>query len=138
MQQSFEFVGNHPFLFTALFVIIVLMLMNESRRRLLGFREVTPAEAVRLINQEDALMLDVREDKEYRAGHVINAINIPLGVLEGRLHELDKDKPVVVYCQTGQRAARAASILQRQGFAKVYKMNGGMTAWTGASMPVAR
>lgn len=140
MGQYLEFAGNHPLLMAALVLVVILLVMNEFKRKLLGFKEVKPNEAVRLINREDALVLDVREDKAFRDGHILNAVNIPLGLLESRLDEIEvyKDKPVIVYCRTGQRAAKAATLLQRQGFSSIYKLNGGMLAWTDANMPLSR
>ncbi|ALP54550.1 hypothetical protein Tel_16110 [Candidatus Tenderia electrophaga] len=140
MGQYLEFARNHPLLMAALVLVITLLVMNEFKRKLLGFKEVGANEAVRLINHDDALVLDVREDKEFRDGHILHAKNIPLGLLESRLDELEahKDKPVVVYCRTGQRAAKAGAVLQRQGFNSVYKLKGGMLAWTDANMPLSR
>lgn len=140
MGRFFEFVGHHPWLVTASVVILIALLMNEGRRKLLGFQELNPTDAVRLMNHEDAAVLDVREDSEYNEGHIINARHIPVGVLESRCNELEslKDKPIIVYCRSGQRAAKASSILQRQGFKSVYKLNGGIMAWTSANMPVTR
>ena len=82
----------------------------------------------------------MREDKEFRDGHIVNAVNIPVGLLESRLKEIEdhKEKPVIVYCRTGQRSAKAGAILQRQGFKSIYKLNGGMMAWNDANMPVSR
>ncbi len=140
MGQLFEFILNHPFLVTAFVVLLVMLVMNEFKRKLLGFNEIDVNETVKLINHEDAAVLDVREPDEYREGHIKGAIHIPLGLLEGQLDKLEKyrDHPLVVYCRSGQRAAKAAAILQRQGFSKIYKMNGGMMAWTSANMPVSR
>jgi len=140
MGQYFEFIGNHPFLFAALVAILTMLVMNEFKRKLLGYKDVSPNDAVRLINQEDAIVLDVREDSEYREGHVINSIHIPLGLLDGRVDELgeDRDKALMVYCRSGTRAAKAASLLQKQGFKSVYKMNGGMMAWIDAGLPASR
>jgi len=137
MGQFVEFVGNHPLLFTALIGVLTLLVMDAFKRKLLGFTEVSVSDAVRLMNQEDALALDVREDSEFRDGHIVNAKSIPLGVLEGRLKEIEshKEKAVVVYCRTGQRAAKAGAILQRQGFKNIYKLKGGMLAWIDANMP---
>lgn len=140
MGQLLEFVGNHPLLFTALVVLILMFLMNESRRKLLGFKEIKPAGAVTLINSDEALMLDVRDEKDFGDGHVVNALNIPLGLLEGRLSELDeyKTKPVIVYCHSGQNSAKAGAILKKQGFASIYKLSGGLMAWKDANMPINR
>lgn len=140
MGQYLEFAGNHPLLVAALIAVIVMLIMNEFKRKLLGFNEVSLNDAVRLINQDDALVLDVREDSEFRDGHIINAVNIPLGLLEGRLNEIEqyKEKPVVVCCRSGQRAAKAGAVLRRQGFTSIHKLNGGMMAWVDANMPVSR
>ncbi len=140
MGQFFEFTGNHPLLFAALISIILMIIMSESRRKLLGFKEIASNEAVRLMNSENALILDLREDKEFSEGHIINAVHIPLGLLESRLKEIDehKGKPVIVYCRTGQRAAKGGAVLRRQGFTSIYKLNGGMMAWVDAGLPVKR
>ncbi|HGX92029.1 MAG TPA: rhodanese-like domain-containing protein [Candidatus Tenderia sp.] len=140
MGQFVDFVVNNPLLFAAFIAILVMLVMNEFKRKLLGFTEVGPNDAVRLMNQEDAAILDVREDSEYQEGHVLNAIHIPLGLLEARLDELDeyREKPLIVYCRSGQRSAKAGAILRRQGFKSLYKLSGGMMAWTSANMPVSR
>lgn len=75
-----------------------------------------------------ALLLDVRTPQEYSRGHIDNARNIPVDVLDGRLGELDKDQPVVVYCQSGKRSARAVSMLKAAGFTQVHDL-GGMSNW---------
>lgn len=140
MGQYSEFIGNHPFLFGALLLIIVLLLMNESRRKLFNFKEVSPNGAVRLMNDESLLVLDVREDKEFNEGHIINAVHIPVGLLEERLEEIEeyKSKPVIVYCRTGQRAATVGLKLRQQGFQSIYRLSGGMLAWKEANMPLAK
>ncbi|MEK7323102.1 MAG: rhodanese-like domain-containing protein [Pseudomonadota bacterium] len=138
MAQFGEFVVNHWLLVLALVVILVLIIAGEAQRKVLGFADIKPQEAVRLMNQEDAIALDVRDDQEYKQGHVINAVHIPLGLLDKRLGELEphKDKPIVVYCRTGQRSAQAGVQLRKQGYTRIYKLGGGMLAWQGADLPV--
>lgn len=138
MGQYIEFIGNHPLLFAALTALIIMLVMNEFKRKLLGFQGVKPEDAVRLMNKEDALVLDVREVDAYREGHIINAKHIPLGLLEGRLDELDdhKEKPLIICCRSGQNAAKAGAILKRQSFTNIYKLDGGIMAWTSANLPL--
>lgn len=140
MAEFGDFVVRHWLLVSALVVIVVLIVVTELKRKVLGFADIKPQEAVRLINQEDAITLDVRDDKEYRGGHVLNAVHIPLALLEERLPELEpyKGKPVVVYCRTGQRSAQAAVSLRKQGFGRVYKLGGGILAWQGADLPLTK
>lgn len=140
MGQYFEFASNHPFLIAGLVLIIAMLAMLEFKRKLLGFNDVGLNDAIRLMNQEDGLALDVREDKEFREGHILNAVNIPLGLLENRISEIEeyKEKPVIVYCRNGQRSAKAGAVLQRQGYKFIHKLNGGMMAWIDANMPISR
>jgi len=76
-------------------------------------------------------LLDVRQPKEYEAGHLAGAILIPLKELPGRLAELEKEKPVIVYCAVGGRSKAASQLLAGQDFADVYNMIGGIKAWQG-------
>lgn len=85
----------------------------------------------RLDSGEKLLVLDVREDWEFRDGHIPGARLIPLGTLESRLKELDPQAPVVVVCRSGNRSAQGAAILARNGFQAVYNMTGGMNQWQG-------
>ncbi len=135
-----EFIVNHWVLTLSLVVIVALLVMDALKRKVLGFQDIKPQEAVRLINHEDAVPVDVREDGEYHEGHVLNAVHIPLGLMEGRLHELDayKERPLIVYCRTGQRAAHAGVLLRKQGYERVYKLSGGILAWRGADLPVVK
>jgi glyoxylase-like metal-dependent hydrolase (beta-lactamase superfamily II)/rhodanese-related sulfurtransferase len=78
---------------------------------------------------DGAFALDVREPNEFAAGHVTDAINIPLGQLEARLGELPKDRPIVAYCGHGERSASGVSVLERAGFEKLLNLDGGFGAW---------
>jgi len=104
-----------------------------------GVEQADTLKATRLYN-DDALVLDVREDKEYAAGHIPRARHIPVGKLAGRLNELDKfkDKPVLVTCRSGHRSAHACRILKKAGFTTVYNQAGGIVAWERANLPVTQ
>ena len=80
-------------------------------------------------------LLDVRSPMEFRSGHLAGAVNIDVQVLGTRLAELPKDKPIVVYCQSGSRSGRAASALERAGFSEVYDL-GGLIGCVRAGLPV--
>jgi len=107
--------------------------------RLSGIEQADTLKATRLFN-DDALILDVREDKEYAAGHIPKAKHIPLGKLSSRIRELDKhkNKPILVTCRSGQRSARACGILKKAGFETVFNQAGGIIAWERANLPVAK
>jgi rhodanese-related sulfurtransferase len=105
--------------------------------RLSGVEQADTLKATRLFN-DDALVLDVREDKEYAAGHIPKAKHIPLGQLGKRIQELDKfkGKPILVTCRSGHRSARACGMLKKAGFETVYNQAGGIIAWERANLPV--
>lgn len=88
---------------------------------------VSGSEAARLVQEENATLLDVRTPGEFSGGHVEGAVNIPVGDLGGRVSEVDQDRPVVVYCQSGGRSASAAELLRGRGYT-VHDM-GAMSAW---------
>lgn len=112
------------------------MLLWTSLSR--GTGGVSPAEAVRLINHEKGVLIDVCEPAEHAAGHCPGARNIPLGQIDKRLGELPKNKdlPVLVACQSGMRAERAAAALRRQGWTRATAIAGGLRAWREAGLPV--
>lgn len=140
MEQIGTFILNHWLLFLALVLIIALLIASMVKDRLLGFKEIKPVEAVQMINHQDAVVLDVREPAEYSAGHILNAVNVPLDALEGRIGELEpyRGRPVIVCCRTGPRAARASALLRRNDFAAVSKLSGGVLAWEGAGLPLSK
>lgn len=97
--------------------------------------EVDPAEAMRLVNESRAILLDVREDDEWAAGHAPGAIHRPLGSLEPGAY--DAAVPVVAVCRSGKRSAVAAGQLAAAGIT-VYNLAGGMQAWLGTGQPVIK
>jgi rhodanese-related sulfurtransferase len=95
--------------------------------------EVTAEQANQLVEEEGALLLDVREDDEWEAGHAQGAVHVPLGSLDPRAFEADVT--VVAVCRSGNRSGKAAEVLARSGI-DVVNMAGGMTAWAAAGLPV--
>ena len=94
-------------------------------------KELTAKEVETLLNEGKPLnIIDVREVDEVRAGRIPGAINIPLGLIESRMNELDKSKEYVMVCQSGGRSGLAARFLEGHGF-KVVNMVGGMLDWEG-------
>ncbi|HQU14547.1 MAG: hypothetical protein B7Z66_02780 [Chromatiales bacterium 21-64-14] len=140
MPKFFEFAARHWTLFLALGAVLVLLLGNEVQRWLRGLKKVGPLEAVQLINHRNALILDVRSDGEFKDGHIPHARHMPLEGLKTTATQLAKfkDRPVVVYCRTGSRSARAGSLLRAQGFEDIFNLDGGILAWQTANLPVHR
>lgn len=93
-----------------------------------GVENISPDEAKALLRDSNTIFVDVREPFEYKNGHIAKAKNIPLGQINGRLSEINKDKQVVVVCASGARSQRAAGILISAGYT-VKNMAGGMSRW---------
>lgn len=105
-----------------------------------GAKTISATQSVQLINREHALVLDVRDAAEYAAGHIAEAMHIPLSQLEISVEKLMqyKEKPLIVQCQSGTRSAKACAILSKHGFTQLYQMEGGLLSWEQAKLPVSR
>ena len=101
---------------------------------------VSPQQAVLLVNRENAVIVDVRDQTEFAAGHLPAARNIPLKEIEARSSELKKfiKRPLIVVCQSGNRSRSALETLRKAGFERVLNLDGGFAAWSQAGQPVSR
>lgn len=136
-----EFVMNNLAL-VALFLISGVMLFWPEIMKVAGAAgtEVGTLDATRLMNQGNSLVLDVRDEKAYKAGHLPRARHIALGDLQARLGEIAKfkEKPVIVTDRNTTRAAAACRLLRRGGFTNVVALKGGLAAWQQASLPLEK
>jgi rhodanese-related sulfurtransferase len=109
-------------------------------RRWSSMRDIGTAHATQLINRQNAVMLDLREPKEYEGGRVPASIQIPLSQLGSRGTELAKfvGRPLIAYCDRGDRSRSAAAALGKLGFTELYSLHGGLRAWADAGMPVEK
>ena len=139
IQQLIEFASKHLLLVMALVAILFMLVAGEIRLRLSKIREVSPGEATRLLNHENAVMIDMRDDKDYREGHIVNAVNLPAGNSEipATLNKY-RQRPVIVYCQRGQKSTALCNRLSKQGFESVYILRGGVQAWQKAELPLTK
>ena len=137
MDQLFTFIGNHPFLVGTFVLLLVLFIRNESQR---GGQTVSAQQLVDMVNKLDAVVLDVRDKKEFEAGHIVDAVNIPYSALESRLTELKdyKSRPVVVACKMGQHSGAAGTLLRKNGFEDVKRLTGGVAEWRNQNLPVVK
>lgn len=140
MQEIMLFLSAHWMLSVSFFALSAMLSWTFIAPSVRGFQELKPAEAVRIVNNEEALILDVRSENEFQSGHVTKAINIPLQVLSGRIGELEKykDKPVLAMCRSGNRSSSACAILRKQGFTNVTNLAGGIMAWQHDSFPLTK
>lgn len=98
---------------------------------LYGVRQVGGEQAIRLVREESAAVVDVREKREYAASRIPGSRNVPLSQFSDRLSSLEKyrGRPLVLSCRSGSRSARACVILRKHGFEEVYNLKGGIGSW---------
>jgi len=134
-----KFVMDNIFLI-AVACVSGVMLVWPLLRRGAGGPSVNTLEATQMINRQDALIVDVREQAEYAASHILNSRWLPLSQLDARVGEIEKfkDKPLIVCCATGNRSSTAAAALRKHGFSNVVNLSGGITAWQQAGLPVQK
>ena len=139
IHQLSEFAGNHLLLVTAFVAILAMLAGVELRHRLGKVRDIAPGEAIRLINHENAVLVDMRNDKDYREGHIVNAVHVPAEQNDAA-GKLDKyrDRPLIVCCRSGNQSLRLCSELTKKGFASVYNLKGGLHAWQQAGLPLSK
>ena len=136
MDQYIEFVVNHWWLVGIWAAFLVALLWDNNRR---NGQTVSTTEATTMINRQDALVLDIRDKADFKAGHLVNAINIPYASLAQRMNELEKERerPIVLVCKTGQTVSMAGKMLREKGFNAV-RMKGGMMEWNSQNLPVVK
>lgn len=101
-----------------------------------AIKEVSPAEAQTAVSKAYSQFIDVRTTEEYAGEHAARAINIPIDTLTANLDKLEKDEPVYLICETGNRSKKAAVMLKDAGFNNVLNVTGGTAAWRAANLPI--
>ncbi|SEN20578.1 rhodanese-like domain-containing protein [Nitrosomonas marina] len=137
-QDYFLLRIENIFFVIAAIVSAALLIWPAFTKR--GAKEIDTRKAIELINYEDAIVLDVRDDSEFAAGHLPNSKHIPTEKIEERWVELTKhkEKPIVVIYKSGIRSSHASNILYKNGFGKVHNLMGGIDAWKRASLPIVK
>lgn len=115
------------------------MLVWPTLRRGGSGPSVTTLEATLLINQKDAILIDIRDAAEFGKGRILNARNVPMAQVESQTENLakNKQKSIIVYCETGSRSPSVATKLRQSGYENAVSLEGGLAAWRQAGLPVA-
>lgn len=138
MQQIIEFITSHPLLIAAFAAVLGMLLYTEYLRFFSGIPSLSPYAATQLLNDGEAVFLDVRDEKEFKDGHIKGARSMPVGELDQQMHDIEKYKEsdVVVYCDNGMRTSRVTGKLKKQGFTKLSTIAGGLVQWEKANLPL--
>ena len=140
MERLPEFIGNHLFLVSLFVSLLILLLWNIYGGTLSGVKQIVPAELTRLVNHENAVLIDLRAASEFEARHILGARNIPETEMASHEAELDKlkNEALVFYCGSGMVSARIARSLPARGFERVYCLKGGLPSWQNANLPLTK
>lgn len=141
VEQLTEFVTNNLILFAALLGVLVLLIKAELDHQANKGLVISPSKAIRLMNNnDDALIIDIRPSADYKNGHIKSAKNVPLSDFESAIEKFSdyKNKPVLIYCNSGNTITRAIKLLNKAGFEKVNSLQGGIAAWKEASLPLSK
>jgi rhodanese-related sulfurtransferase len=121
-------------LFFSVFIFLVACSSSDAT----PLAEISPQQAARIVESNNAVIIDVRTQEEWDAGHIPGAIHIPLSEVKGRLDEFKafEGKTLVMQCRSGKRSASAGKILLSAGYENVSNLTGGINAWGKAKLPV--
>ena len=141
MEQLITFAGDNGMLSAIWVALVVMIIATTIKMKMSPVKQISTQDLTFLMNREEGVTLDIRKEKEFKAGHILDAINVPSEkITKNGVTSLEKykDKPIIVVCAAGMSAVQIANNLHKDGFGRVSVLKGGMNSWTGASLPVVK
>ncbi|MCQ9121409.1 rhodanese-like domain-containing protein [Rodentibacter pneumotropicus] len=141
LPDAIQFAQKHTLLTVSWFAILAMVIYTFFKSATEKFKVIPHPEVIRLINNEDAVVIDLRTLDEFQRGHIINSINLlPSDIKNANLGKIEqhKEKPLVLVDVNGVSAPASAALLVKQGFARVYILKEGISAWMGANLPIVK
>lgn len=136
MDRLIEFAGHHAYLVGAFVALLIAYLVTEMQR---GGRTISAHDLTRLVNQQQARVIDLRNAPEFREGHITGSENLPFSQVAERAADIVRaGKPVILVCALGQVAGNAAQILKKAGVTEVYRLDNGISGWRQLGLPLVR
>jgi rhodanese-related sulfurtransferase len=138
MQDIIPFLSNHWILATALMLILVFIFINEAQAKQAEGKKISPQTAIDKMNHEEAVVIDIREAALFSKGHIINAIRAnESDFTDGKMDKY-KNTPIILVCTRGIQTASLSNILKAKNFMHPFVLDGGITAWIEAGLPVVK
>lgn len=141
MQEYVEFFQANIWLTAAWVILFIAVVVTSIRASINGIKKVNHQQATMMMNRDDAVVLDVRGDGEYKKGHILGSKLVPLSKFKNNdLASIEKykDTPIVVVCNSGMTSNQACQMLQKLGFNDLYNLQGGITEWRNANLPLTK
>lgn len=142
MAHFFQFVTAHWVLWTAFLIVVILIILEETRGSLAvgGAQRVSASQVVDMMNHQNAVVVDLRDNEAYAQGHIVNAMSLPYEQLESKIKKLNKYKkrPIILLAESSKQLMDAAKKLREQGFESLYSLTGGMQEWKNDGYPLVK
>lgn len=141
MQEYIDFITNNSMLAIAWIAIAGMLIHSIFSEKMTGVTGINSQDAITLINNKDAIIVDVSGNEKFKAAHIVNSKNIPLEQIKaGEFQSIKKSKemPIIVVCGFGNESVTAGKILAKAGFTDVYSLNDGISGWTAENLPTTR
>ena len=137
-MELIQFLQNELLLSGTLLALIILLIVNIYGDTFKKYAVVDTHAAVSLMDDDELIILDVREEKERSSGFINNDINIPMSQVKNKMDSLDKSKNILVYCKSGTRSDQISGFLSKNEFQNVSSLKGGFNAWQKAELPIQK
>ncbi len=140
MENIWPFFGHHWLLTALFFILLIAIIVVEVLTKSNSSETVTPQQAIQLINQSDAVIIDLRSRDAFVRGHIINAIHIPFKDLQKDIEKLQshKHKPIILVCSQGAESLKATKLINHSEFENVTVLQGGLKAWQENNLPLEK
>ena len=139
MQNLVVFIANHLLLVYSFAIALLLLMVVEYMRARNNRVGINPAQAVQLINRQNAVVIDVRSNDTFKKGHIIDALSLTASTLLNGAKPIEKYKkrPIIIVCHAGMESQKIAATLLNQGY-NAFSLTGGLKAWTSADLPIVK
>ena len=141
MEQLIAFASNNGMLSAVWVALVVMIIVTTIKMKMSPVKQISTQDLTFLMNREEGIALDIRKEKEFKAGHILDAMHLASDKISksGFVSlENHKDKPIIVVCAAGMSAVPIANDLHKNGFTRVSVLKGGMNSWASAGLPLAK
>ncbi|MCJ8302703.1 rhodanese-like domain-containing protein [Shewanella sp.] len=141
MQEYIEFLKANPMLSLAWIGLLIGLIVSVFKSSISKVTTIDHQQATLLINKQNAKVIDVREKGEFKKGHIVDALNVPLSEIKNnQLSALEKFKasPIIMVCNAGMVSSQASQLMVKAGFESVHNLKGGMGEWQSSNLPVTK
>ncbi|EKE01481.1 MAG: rhodanese protein [uncultured bacterium] len=139
-KQILQFIQNHWALCAAFAAVAALLIFEEFKNKVGGIPKISAQQLIMLINRENAVTVDLRNQKAFATGHIIDSINIEYATFDAHIKKIEphKNHSLVLIDDSDTNVASIGAKLQKQGFSKIYALSGGLQAWKSANLPLTK